>query len=150
MMSAKFSGFWTPSPPCQYQIHATSPPLVRNWLTPSLLTSFMYGPFCSLFADSNNFKNVHWPNTCRILSCLTRYTRLPLIRDNVDFQQESPKMCPNIWIVVSQILHNQKYLLLRIARHTYLRSGPCYTQILLQQILIKGTFFRVCIVQLCF
>ena len=34
-------------PPCQYQIHATSLPLVRNCPTlppPSLLTSFMYGP----------------------------------------------------------------------------------------------------------
>ena len=34
---AKFSGFWTSSPPpCQFQIHVTSSPLVRNWLTPSL------------------------------------------------------------------------------------------------------------------
>ena len=28
--------FWTPPSPCQYQIHATSLPLVRIWLTPSL------------------------------------------------------------------------------------------------------------------
>ena len=44
MMSAKFLRFWTP--PCQYQINATSLPLDRIWLTPlpSLLTSFMSGP----------------------------------------------------------------------------------------------------------
>ena len=37
MTSAKFSGFWIlPLPPCQYQIHATSLPLVKNWPIPSL------------------------------------------------------------------------------------------------------------------
>ena len=36
MTSAKFLGFWTPSPPCQYQIHATSLPLFRYWPTSSL------------------------------------------------------------------------------------------------------------------
>ena len=36
MTSVKFSGFLTP--PVQYQIHATSLPLVRNWPTPSPLS----------------------------------------------------------------------------------------------------------------
>ena len=36
MTSSKFLGFWTPPSPCQYQIHATSLPFVRIWLTPSL------------------------------------------------------------------------------------------------------------------
>ena len=29
MMSANFSGIWTPPTPCQYHIHATSLPLIR-------------------------------------------------------------------------------------------------------------------------
>ena len=51
-MSAKFLGILDPFPPCQYQIHATSLPLVRNQLHPSpftLLTSFMYGPLRYVF-----------------------------------------------------------------------------------------------------
>ena len=49
MTSAKFSGFWTPSPPSQnlqYRDHATSLPFVRIWQTPSpsLLTSFVNDP----------------------------------------------------------------------------------------------------------
>ena len=36
MTSANFLEFWTPSPPCQCQIHATSLPIIRNWPTPSL------------------------------------------------------------------------------------------------------------------
>ena len=34
MTSAKYLGFWTPFPPCQYRIHATSLPLVRMWSNP--------------------------------------------------------------------------------------------------------------------
>ena len=34
MMSANFSGIWTPPTPCQYHIHATSLPLIRILLRP--------------------------------------------------------------------------------------------------------------------
>ena len=50
MTSAKFSGFWTPSPLVRiYSIEITQPPLISSELgqpplPPSLLTSFVTGP----------------------------------------------------------------------------------------------------------